>query len=128
MFVTGIAGIMTRNGDAAPGRPLRAMAAALALRGPDGEGHYRSADCGMVEARLACNESAEAVRPLYDPGGAALVADGAIYNAAELSTQTSESGVPLESDWELPLRLYRRGGRGTCPGADRPSSLRSCPG
>ena len=108
MSVSGIAGVMTRNGDAAPGRLLRAMAAALAQRGPDGEGHYRSGDCGMVETRLGGDEAAEGFRPIYDAGGAALVADGAIYNAAELVRGLAENGAPIESDWQLPLRLYRR--------------------
>src|SRR5439155_113059 len=107
MVVSGIAGIMTRNGDAAPGRMLRAMGAALAHRGPEGEGHYRSGDCGMVETRLACETAGDA-GPVYDPTGAALVADGAIYNAPELAREFVEDGSPVESDWALPLLLYRR--------------------
>ena len=109
--MSGIAGVMTRNGDAAPGRLLRAMGAALTHRGPDGEGHYRSGDCGMVETRLA-DEAAAEVRPIYDAGGAALIADGAIYNAAELVRDVGEDSVPIESDWALPLLLYRRHGLG----------------
>jgi asparagine synthase (glutamine-hydrolysing) len=108
--VSGIAGIMTRNGDAAPGRALRAMAVALKPRGPDGEGHYRSGDCGMVETRLASDESDGGVRPIYDAGGAALIADGAIYNAVDLAREHAENGTPIESEWVLPLRLYRRRG------------------
>lgn len=112
MGVSGIAGIMTRNGDAAPGRRLRAMAAALAHRGPDGEGHYRSGDCGMVETRLGGDEAADAVRPIYEPGGAALIADGAIYNTAEPAGDLAESGLPTDLGWGLPLRLYRHDGVG----------------
>jgi asparagine synthase (glutamine-hydrolysing) len=112
MGVSGIAGIMTRNGDAAPGRVLRAMAAALAHRGPDGEGHYRSGDCGMVETRLGGDEAADAVRPIYEPGGAALIADGAIYNATELAGDFAENGLPTSVGWGLALRIYRHGGVG----------------
>jgi asparagine synthase (glutamine-hydrolysing) len=110
MVVSGIAGMMTCNGDAAPGRLLRAMAAAMARRGPEGEGHYRSADCGMVETRLASGEAADEIRPVYDSGGAALIADGAIYNTAELTRALADAGAPIESAWDLPLRLYRRSG------------------
>src|ERR1700686_536510 len=60
--------------------------------------------------RVGTDGIAEAIRPLYDPSGVALVADGAIYNAAELARELAENGTPIESDWELPLRLYRRRG------------------
>jgi asparagine synthase (glutamine-hydrolysing) len=98
---------MTRDGDAAPGRLVRAMAAALAHRGCDGEGHYRAADCGMVETQPA---GCEAERPAYDPAGAALIADGAIYNCDELRRGLGEGAALPAADWELPLRLYRRRG------------------
>src|SRR3954447_7597950 len=111
MVVSGIAGIMTRNGDAAPGRMLRAMGAALAHRGQGGEGHYRSGDCGMVETRRACEAAGDA-GPVYDPGGAALGVDGAIYNAPELAREFADDDSAIESDWALPLLLYRRNGVG----------------
>ena len=45
----GIAGLMTCDGTAPAAAPLRAMAQALAHRGPDGDGHYRAGDVGMVQ-------------------------------------------------------------------------------
>lgn len=109
--MSGIAGVMTRNGDAPPSRLLQAMTAGLTHRGADGEGHYRAGDCAMVETRLFDEAGAEP-RPVYDAGGAALVADGAIYNAAELARYVGEDGAPLEADWALPLLFYRRNGLG----------------
>jgi asparagine synthase (glutamine-hydrolysing) len=106
----GIAGIMTCHGDAAPGRLLRAMGAALAHRGPDGDGHYRSGDVGMVQARLAIIDLATGDQPLYEPGGAALVANAEIYNYVELRREFPESAFATQSDCELPLHLYRRHG------------------
>jgi asparagine synthase (glutamine-hydrolysing) len=106
----GIAGIMTCHGDAAPGRLLRAMVAALAHRGPDGDGHYRSGDVGMAQARLAIIDLATGDQPLYEPGGAALVANAEIYNYVELRREFPESVFATQSDCELPLHLYRRHG------------------
>jgi len=106
----GIAGLMTQHGDAAPGRLLRAMGAALAHRGPDGDGHYRSGDVGMVQMRLAIIDLATGDQPLYEPGGAALVANAEIYNYLELRREFPESSFATQSDCELPLHLYRRHG------------------
>jgi asparagine synthase (glutamine-hydrolysing) len=104
----GIAGMMTTDGDAAPGRLLRAMAPALAHRGPDGDGHYRSGDVGMVQTRLAIIDLATGDQPLYEPGGAALIANAEIYNYIELRREFPQAIFATQSDCELPLHLYRR--------------------
>src|SRR3954469_9699948 len=111
----GIAGLMTRNGTAPSAAPLHAMIAALAHRGPDGPGHYRAGDVGMVQTRLAIVDLVTGDQPLYEPGGAALIANGEIYNHLELRAELSGSGHPAvafstRSDCELPLHLYRRHG------------------
>ncbi|MBV9862876.1 MAG: asparagine synthase (glutamine-hydrolyzing) [Alphaproteobacteria bacterium] len=106
----GIAGIMTRNGGTPPGALLRAMAPALAHRGPDGDGHYRSGDVGMVQTRLAIIDLATGDQPIYEPGGAALIANGEIYNYLELRRGFPETVFSTRSDCELPLHLYRRHG------------------
>jgi asparagine synthase (glutamine-hydrolysing) len=111
----GIAGLMTYDGEAPPAAPLRAMGKALRHRGPDGDGHYRSGDVGMVQTRLAIIDLATGDQPLYEPGGAALIANGEIYNYIELRGELS-CGRPAVfstgSDCELPLHLYRRHGLG----------------
>src|SRR3954469_5300990 len=111
----GIAGLMTRNGTAPSAAPLHAMIAALAHRGPDGPGHYRAGNVGMVQTRLAIVDLVTGDQPLYEPGGAGFVANGEIYNHLELRAALSRSGNPpvafsTRSDCELPLHLYRRHG------------------
>ncbi|MBV9859534.1 MAG: asparagine synthase (glutamine-hydrolyzing) [Alphaproteobacteria bacterium] len=106
----GIAGLMSRNGDAPPGELLRAMISAMAHRGPDGEGHYRAGDVGMVQTRLAIIDLATGDQPLYEPGGAALIGNAEIYNYRELRRELPSSSFSTQSDCELPLHLYRRHG------------------
>src|SRR5487761_1070266 len=109
----GIAGLMTRDGGPPPAAPLRTMGDALRHRGPDGDGQYRSGDVGMVQTRLAIIDLATGDQPLYEPGGAALIANAEIYNYIELR-EILHGARPLafstRSDCELPLHLYRRHG------------------
>jgi asparagine synthase (glutamine-hydrolysing) len=106
----GIAGMMTVSGELPPLAIVQAMGAHLAHRGPDGNGHYRSGDVGMVQARLAIIDLATGDQPLYEPGGAALVANAEIYNYIELRAALPEVSFTTQSDCELPLHLYRRHG------------------
>jgi len=106
----GIAGLMTHDGAAPPGALLRAMEPAVAHRGPDGEGHYRSGDVGMMQARLAIIDLATGDQPLYEPGGAALIANAEIYNYIEPRAELADIEFSTQSDCELPLHLYRRHG------------------
>jgi asparagine synthase (glutamine-hydrolysing) len=109
----GIAGMMTRDGTAPPAVPLRVMGAALRHRGPDGDGRYRSGDVGMVQTRLAIIDLATGDQPLYEPGGAALIGNGEIYNYVELREELGgarPTAFSTQSDCELPLHLYRRHG------------------
>jgi asparagine synthase (glutamine-hydrolysing) len=106
----GIAGMMTVNGEPPPLACLQGMEGALAHRGPDGNGHYRSGDVGMVQTRLAIIDLATGDQPLYEPGGAALMANGEIYNYLELHAVVPNAVFATSSDCELPLHLYRRFG------------------
>lgn len=106
----GIAGIMTMNGEAPSSTALQALGTALIHRGPDGNGHYRAGDVGMVQTRLAIIDLATGDQPLYEPGGAALMANGEIYNYVELRDALSGVVLSTSSDCELPLPLYRRHG------------------
>jgi asparagine synthase (glutamine-hydrolysing) len=106
----GLAGLMTRDGEAPPSALLRALEPALAHRGPDGDGHYRSGDVGMMQARLAIIDLATGDQPLYEPGGAALIANAEIYNYIELRAELPDVVFTTQSDCELPLHLYRRQG------------------
>ncbi len=106
----GIAGVMTADDATPPAAVLQAMSAALAHRGPDGNGHYRAGNVGMVQTRLAIIDLATGDQPLYEPGGAALMANGEIYNYIELRADLAGTVFSTGSDCELPLHLYRRHG------------------
>jgi asparagine synthase (glutamine-hydrolysing) len=114
----GIAGIMTLDGRMPPPGLLQAMGAALRHRGPDGNGHYRVADVGIVQTRLAIIDLQTGDQPLYDAGGAALVQNGEIYNYVELRASLAGAAFATSSDCEPPLHLYRR------HGLDFPAQLR----
>jgi asparagine synthase (glutamine-hydrolysing) len=104
----GIAGIMTIDGSAPPEPALQAMSAALAHRGPDGKGAYRSGGVGMVQTRLAIIDLATGDQPLREPQGAALMANAEIYNYIELRAGLAGTAFATNSDCEPPLHLYRR--------------------
>ncbi|MGE4218474.1 MAG: asparagine synthase (glutamine-hydrolyzing) [Alphaproteobacteria bacterium] len=106
----GIAGIMSRDGSAPDIRLLDRFAAALLHRGPDGEGRHAQGDVAMVQRRLAIIDLVTGDQPLYEPGGAALVANGEIYNYIELRQAMPETAFRTGSDCEAPLHLYRRDG------------------
>jgi asparagine synthase (glutamine-hydrolysing) len=106
----GIAGFMATGNNAPSASVLQAMALSLAHRGPDGRGHYRVANVGMVHARLAIIDLETGDQPLYEAGGAALIANGEIYNYIELKKELGDAGFLTHSDCEPPLHLYRRHG------------------
>ncbi len=106
----GIAGLMTTDGREPRRETLDLMRAALAHRGPDGEGVYVGGDVAMAQTRLAIIDLQTGDQPLYDSGGAALVANGEIYNYVELRRELGEASFSTGSDCEPPLRLYRLDG------------------
>ncbi|MBM3488695.1 MAG: asparagine synthase (glutamine-hydrolyzing) [Alphaproteobacteria bacterium] len=106
----GIAGIMTRNGSAPARATLERLSKALAHRGPDGEAVYAVGDVGLVHLRLAIIDLATGDQPIIDETGAALVANGEIYNYVELRAAMADERFATRSDCEPPLKLYRRDG------------------
>jgi len=106
----GIAGMMTVGRQGPTPEVLNRLAGALAHRGPDGRHQYRNGNVGMVHNRLAIIDLATGDQPLYEPGGAALVANGEIYNYVELRQQLHGVNFTTQSDCEPPLILYRRHG------------------
>lgn len=108
----GIAGLMTTTGKPPKKRVLDALASSLTHRGPDGQGRKVAADVGMVHNRLAIIDLKTGDQPLKEraKGGAALVANGEIYNYVELRLELSDIKFATSSDCEAPLHLYRRDG------------------
>ncbi|HEX5280794.1 MAG TPA: asparagine synthase (glutamine-hydrolyzing) [Micropepsaceae bacterium] len=105
----GIGGYMTAEG-AAPPPVLDTLLSALAHRGPDGEGRYTAAGAGLVQTRLAIIDLDTGDQPLFGDNGAALVANGEIYNYLELRREFSARAFRTASDCELPLATYERDG------------------
>ena len=106
----GIAGIMTVSGAPPERGQLRAMQQALAHRGPDGDGTHFAGGVGMVQTRLAIIDLETGDQPFYLSDGAALVANGEIYNYLELRAEMKHCDFTTASDCEVPLHLYREQG------------------
>ena len=96
------------------GRPdaaiLDRLAAALAHRGPDGDGRFSSAPIGLAHTRLAIVDLTTGAQPLYANQGTVLIANGEIYNDPELRARMSTTHFATGSDCEVPLHLYQRHG------------------
>ena len=105
----GIAGIITRSGAAPDEETVRRLAASLYDRGPDSCGVHRSGAVALIDTRLAIVDVEGGRQPLFAPGGAALVANGEIYNAPELRAELGGAFATL-SDCEPAVHLYERFG------------------
>lgn len=108
----GIAGIATIDGGDPDPKALDDLAAALAHRGPDGQGRYLENGVGLIQARLAIIDLEGGRQPLREPEGAVLVGNGEIYNYLELSADLPDVAFATHSDCEPPLHLWRRAGAG----------------
>lgn len=114
----GISGIFRRTPSAAaPDRDeLARIHAALAPRGPDGEGLWASPDGRLLLAhrRLAILDLSPAgAQPMSSADGRfTIVFNGEIYNFRELAQELAAQGVHLRSrsDTEVILELWRREG------------------
>src|SRR3954469_15124671 len=106
----GIAGLVRRDGAIAVD-PSAALAAALAHRGPDGSGVWRSPaqDVVLVHTRLAIIDPSPAgAQPMADADGRhRIVFNGEVYNYRELRRTLESRGERFltGSDTEVLLRL-----------------------
>jgi asparagine synthase (glutamine-hydrolysing) len=96
----GVAGVMTRDGAPPPAPVLAALGDALAHRGPDGRGVLLRGDTALIHLRLAIVDLVTGDQPLYAPGGAALVANGEIYNDPDLRRTMPDAPFRTRSDCE----------------------------
>ncbi|MBT3931540.1 MAG: asparagine synthase (glutamine-hydrolyzing), partial [Rhodospirillaceae bacterium] len=106
----GIAGVMWADGASADADVLQRLVDAVRHRGPDGEGAYTARNVALGQTRLAIIDLETGNQPLYEPGGAVLVANGEIYNYVELRAQMEGEEFSTQSDCEPPLHLYRKYG------------------
>ena len=105
----GIAGIIMADGAPVDRDALERLASALHHRGPDSCGFHVDGGVGLVDTRLAIVDVEGGRQPLFAPGGAALVANGEIYNAPELRAALGGVFKTL-SDCEPAVHLYERRG------------------
>src|SRR5215211_2129338 len=93
------------------------MHAALAPRGPDGEGIWVDGSAGLVHRRLAVIDLSElGAQPMRDQAlGLAVVFNGCIYNHRELRAELEGLGHTFTStsDTEVVLRGWREWGTAT---------------
>ncbi|WP_439579065.1 asparagine synthase (glutamine-hydrolyzing) [Elioraea sp.] len=109
----GIAGIALKHGATASPEVLASLDASLAHRGPDGGGQTVTGGAALVHRRLAIIDLAGGDQPLFEPGGAALIANGEIYSYRELRRDLlPDVAFATGSDCEPALHLYRREGLG----------------
>ncbi len=71
----GIAGFMSNHGATPAAAMVDALEAALVHRGPDGGGRFTAGGFAMVQRRLAIIDLKTGDQPLFEPEGAALVAN-----------------------------------------------------
>src|SRR5262245_30627634 len=119
----GIAGVVRQSG-AIERDPSARLSAALAHRGPDGEGVWHSADrhVTLVHRRLAILDPSPAgAQPMFTPDGRyRIVFNGEVYNYRQLRRELVDRGEPFttSSDTEVLLRLL------VCDGPDALSRVR----
>jgi len=95
-------------------KTLQDMAAAIAHRGPDGNGIYASQHIGFAHTRLAIIDINGGKQPmLSEDGQLAITFNGEIYNYQPLRKELISKGCNFksESDTEVILQLYRQYGR-----------------
>ena len=112
-LMCGIAGELRRG--AAPDREaLLRMSAALAPRGPDGDGLWLDGDAGLAHRRLAIIDLSErGAQPMVDEAlGLTIVFNGIIYNHRELRAELETAGHAFRShaDTEVLLKGWAEWG------------------
>jgi asparagine synthase (glutamine-hydrolysing) len=120
--VCGIAGILGRPGlDAQRSDRVRRMTAALAHRGPDGEGYARLAGCDLGFRRLAIVDLDAPSPPFANEDGSVWsVCNGEIYNSDEIKAFLEARGHRLRTgvDTEVVPHLYEEYGPDLVPHLD----------
>src|SRR5262245_17313915 len=107
----GIAGIARFDGRPLDRPALARVNAALAHRGPDGDGVYASGTVALAHRRLAIIDPAGGQQPFVDDAaGLALTYNGEVYNYVELRKELADGVFLTDSDTEVVLRAYARWG------------------
>ena len=106
----GLAGILELSGRVVHPEVVDGMAAALAHRGPDGEGRFVDGCVGFGHRRLAIIDPSPAGhQPMSTPDGRyTIVYNGEVFNFRELRTELEAAGCAFssQSDTEVVLRAF----------------------
>lgn len=114
----GITGVVHLDGGHADRELLQRMTAAIAHRGPDGEGHHLDGPVGLGHRRLAVIDLTDTGRqPMSTPDGRfTIVYNGEVYNYRELRTSLSRSyDFVSSSDTEVVLAALANHGVDALP-------------
>ena len=109
----GIAGLISFDRRADAGELVRRMTAALAQRGPDGEGHWVAGEAALGHRRLAIIDVAGGAQPLVnETGSVRVVCNGEIYNYRALRAELEARGHRFQtaSDCETIVHVYEDDG------------------
>ncbi len=110
----GITGVLNHDRGPVGERTLRRMTAAIAHRGPDGEGVWCGEGIGLGHRRLAIiGVGPSGAQPMSTPCGRYVVTyNGEIYNFAELRAQLRDRGCAFRTrtDTEVVLRAFETWG------------------
>ena len=92
-----------------PAHPLAAMNAAIAHRGPDGDGHFTEGRVALAHRRLSILDLSDAaLQPMHSADGRhVLVFNGEIYNFADIRANLERRGEQFTTtgDTEVVLKL-----------------------
>ena len=114
----GIAGVLyAESGRSVSAQVLTDMGNAIAHRGPDGEGTFRSGPVGLVHRRLAIIDLEGGRQPLSNEDESIhVVFNGEIYNYQELRQHLVARGHKFRtnSDTEVLVHLYEEHGADLC--------------
>ncbi len=112
----GLAGIFHPDGAGdVDSRLLRRMTAAIAHRGPDGDGFHQEPGLGLGHRRLAIIDPSAGQQPMYsEDGSVALVFNGMIYNFQELIPELRGLGHDIRTrcDTETIIHAWESWGPG----------------
>jgi asparagine synthase (glutamine-hydrolysing) len=118
----GIAGILHASGPRVDARDLRAMAGALAHRGPDDEGLHVDGPLGLAHRRLSILDlSSAGHQPMANEDGTVWVAyNGQLYDFEPLRERLEARGHRFRShtDTEVIVHLYEEKGEEFLEGLD----------
>lgn len=104
----GIAGVLHTDGRPAEAQRMRHMAAAIAHRGPDGEGFFADGPLGLVHRRLSIIDlSAAGHQPMATPDGRYVLSyNGEVYNFQELRIELEAKGRQFRSRTDSEVVLH----------------------